>query len=203
MVRILTSLTSRSPALMNELRKFWYILDTHNISIRPQYIQSAANIWADRLSREMDDSDWRLSPNLFRYFQRKYLHTIDRFASGTNTHLPRYNSRWLDPGTEAVDCLRLSDATWRKENNWCHPPLELIDDLVLKLQRSGAMATVVVPMWPNKSWFQLLAEMASSVQIYEASPKLYQNRPGRPAGPGTVRWNLAIFRLPRRAGNTY
>lgn len=199
-VRILTSLTSRSPELMNELRKFWFVLDSNDIAIRPCYIRSAANIWADRLSRELDDSDWQLHPNLFRYFQRKYHHTIDRFASATNTQLPRYNSRWLDPTTEAVDCLRLRDSAWRRENNWCHPPLELIDDLVLKLQRSGAAATVVVPLWPGRSWFQLLTEMATSVQTYQPSQTLYRQRPGGRAGPVRGRWSLAIFRLPYRAG---
>ena len=43
-VAILTKLTSRSPALMNELRKLWHIMDENDITIRPRYIQSAANI---------------------------------------------------------------------------------------------------------------------------------------------------------------
>ena len=202
-VRMLTSLTSRSPALMTELRKFWYVVDTNNISVRPRYIRSAANIWADRLSRELEDSDWQLHPKLFRHLDKRYRHTIDRFASEVNTQLPRYNSRWLDPRTEGVDCLRLTDAAWRRENNWCHPPVELIDDLVLKLQRSGAPATVVVPLWPSKSWFQLLSEMASSVETYEAGPQLFLNPRAGPAGHGRARWSVAIFRLPARAGSTW
>eukprot|EP00873_Tetraselmis_striata_P004131 jgi/Tetstr1/424395/TSEL_014954.t1 len=56
-VAALTNLTSRSPVMMEELRKLWHLLDIHDISIRPRYIQSAANVWADRLSRELDDSD--------------------------------------------------------------------------------------------------------------------------------------------------
>ena len=132
-VHILTSLTSRSPALMTELRKLWFLMDSNGISIRPRYIQSAANIWADRLSRELDDSDWQLHPRLFRHLQRRYRHTVDRFASMANAQLPRYNSRWLDPGTEAVDCLRLPDSVWRSKNNYFHPPWDLLDDLTLKL----------------------------------------------------------------------
>ena len=37
---------------MVELRKLWYILDANDINIRPRYIRSAANIWADGLSRQ-------------------------------------------------------------------------------------------------------------------------------------------------------
>ena len=168
-VAILTKLTSRSPALMNELRKLWHIMDANDIAIRPRYIQSAANIWADRLSRELDDADWRLHPRLFRQLDKQYKHTIDRFASGENTQLPRFNSRWLEPRTEAVDCLRLPDSQWRAENNFCHPPWDLLDDLVLKLQRSGAAATVVAPLWPDRSWHQLLTEMASEIRVYPGS----------------------------------
>ena len=52
--------------MMVELRKLWYLLDTNDISIRPRYIRSAANIWADALSRELDTSDWKLNPKLFK-----------------------------------------------------------------------------------------------------------------------------------------
>ena len=199
-VRILTTLTSRSPLLMNELRKFWYLTDVNNISVRPRYIQSAANIWADRLSRELEDQDWQLNPRIFRYLDRKYLHTIDRFASATNAQLDRYNSRWLDPRTEAVDCLRLPDEDWRRENNWCHPPWDLLDDLVLKLQRSGAAATVVCPCWTGRSWFQLLSEMSSSVEVLPPVGQNFVSQRDRSGGAVPVRWSVAIFRLPLRAG---
>eukprot|EP00873_Tetraselmis_striata_P008203 jgi/Tetstr1/428467/TSEL_018478.t1 len=56
--------------MMEELRKLWHLLDIHDISIRPRYIQSAANVWSDRLSREHDDSDWQLNPRIFAYLQR-------------------------------------------------------------------------------------------------------------------------------------
>ena len=56
-IQILTSLTSRSPGLMNELRKLWWLLDSHGIQLRAKWISTHANIWADRLSRETDDAD--------------------------------------------------------------------------------------------------------------------------------------------------
>ena len=55
--RVLAHLTSRSPAMMSELRKLSLLTDENDIKIRTQYIRSAANIWADKLSRETDTSD--------------------------------------------------------------------------------------------------------------------------------------------------
>eukprot|EP00873_Tetraselmis_striata_P008904 jgi/Tetstr1/429168/TSEL_019121.t1 len=77
-------------------------------------------------------------------------HSVDRFASTLNAMLPRYNAAWLDPGCEAVDSLHLSDAEWRRENNYCNPPWPLLPDLVQKLRQSGAAATVVAPRWEDK-----------------------------------------------------
>jgi hypothetical protein len=35
-VAALTKLTSRSPAMLTELRRLWYLLDTNDIHIRPR-----------------------------------------------------------------------------------------------------------------------------------------------------------------------
>ena len=50
-VGVLSGLTSHSPAMMAELRKLWFLLDTHNIWIRPEYIRSAANARGRTVSR--------------------------------------------------------------------------------------------------------------------------------------------------------
>jgi hypothetical protein len=66
-VAALTKLTSRSPVMMTELRHLWYLLDHNDIHVRPRYIRSAANVWADTLSRELDTEDWQLNPRLFQH----------------------------------------------------------------------------------------------------------------------------------------
>ena len=203
-VAVLTHLTSRSPAMMTELRKLWWLLDNNDIAIRARYIRSAANIWADRLSRELDTADWAVNPRIFRYLDRLWgPHTVDRFASMENALLRRYNARWRDPYAEAVDCLRLPDAEWLRETNWCNPPWELLDDLVLKLRSSGAAATVVAPRWLDKGWYQQLRELASeSVEYPPAHDLFYPGRLGVRAGVGKSRWSVTVFRVPRRAGCT-
>jgi hypothetical protein len=98
--------------MMTELRRLWYLLDTNDIHIRPRYIRSAANVWADTLSRELDTEDSQLNSWIFEHLQDRWgPHTIDRFASMLNAQLPRFIARWRDPLLcEDVDCLHLSDA---------------------------------------------------------------------------------------------
>jgi hypothetical protein len=203
-IGVLTNLTSRSPALMNELRKLWFLLDSNDVQLRTKYIRSAANIWADGLSRESDDSDWQLNPNLFRQLDSAWgPHSIDRFAAQSNAQLPRYNSKWLDPDTEAVDSLRLPDSQWRAEMNWCNPPWDLLDDLVLKLRHSGASATVIAPHWPGRPWFQQLTEMATAATVYPPSFDLFfPGQRGTREGVGSAGWSVSAFRVPCRPGSS-
>ncbi len=70
-IGVLTRLTSRSPTMMSELRTLFLLTDEHDISIKTQYIRSAANVWADRLSRETDNVDWQLAPRIFRYYDKQ------------------------------------------------------------------------------------------------------------------------------------
>jgi hypothetical protein len=201
-IGVLTNLTSRSPALMNELRKLWFLLDINDVQLRTRYIRSAANIWADGLSRETDNSDWQLNPRVFRLLDASWgPHSIDRFATQSNAQLARYNSRWLDPTTEAVDSLRLPDAAWRAENNWCNPPWDLLDDLVLKLRQCGAAATVIAPHWPGRPWYQQLTEMATAATVFPPSYDLFfPGQRGAHEGVGSTGWSVAAFRLPSRPG---
>jgi len=66
--------------MMPELKKLFLLTDKKDIKKRTQYIRSAANIWADKLSRETDMSDWQLTRRVFNHLNKTY-HTIDRFDS--------------------------------------------------------------------------------------------------------------------------
>ena len=201
-IGVLTHLTSRSPTMMCELRKLFLLTDTYDIKIRTKYIRSAANVWADNLSRVTDNSDWQLAPRKFKHFNSIWgLHTVDRFASSTNKQIPRYNSKWRDGTAEAVDSLHLSDQEWRAENNWCNPPWELLDDLALKLRKSGAAATVIAPYWPKKPWFLHLSEMSTeSVDMPPNHDLFSPQRQHGHAGVGSSAWSVVAFRLPLRPG---
>jgi hypothetical protein len=68
--------------MMNELRIPWELIDTNNINTRARYIRSAANVRADRLSRETNMDDWQLNPRIFTYLDSLLgPHSIDMFAT--------------------------------------------------------------------------------------------------------------------------
>jgi hypothetical protein len=202
MIGVLTHLISKFPTMMCELRKLFLLTDTYDIKIWTKYIRSAANVLADNLSRVTDNSDWQLAPRKFRHFIRNWsTHTIDQIASSTNKQVPRYNSKWRDGKAEAVDSLHLSDQEWRRENNWCNPPWELLDDLTLKLRQSGAIATVIAPYWPKNPWFLHLTEMCTESVDMPPSHDLSssQQQQGH-AGVGPSARSVVAFRLPLRPG---
>eukprot|EP00873_Tetraselmis_striata_P037562 jgi/Tetstr1/457826/TSEL_044371.t1 len=66
-VHVLANLTSRSPLLMTEVQKLGFILDSNDISIRARYIKTTSNIWANRLSREIDYGNWAFSLHHFNH----------------------------------------------------------------------------------------------------------------------------------------
>jgi ribonuclease HI len=53
---ILAGLTSRSPAMMTELRKFLHLLDANGTNVKARYIRSA-HVSADRLNMHLDSED--------------------------------------------------------------------------------------------------------------------------------------------------
>jgi hypothetical protein len=110
-IGVLKHLTSKSPTMMCELPILFLLIDIYDIKIRTLYIRSAANVWADNLSRITDNSDWQLAPRKFKYIdKRRGTHSIDRFASNANKQMHRYNARWRDDTAEVVDSLHLPDA---------------------------------------------------------------------------------------------
>jgi hypothetical protein len=94
-----------------------------------------------------------------------------------NAQLPRFNARWRDPLCEDIDCLHMSDAAWRHENNYCNPPLSALPALAAKLAQSQAAATDIAPYWPNKTWYHAFARLASATLHFPAARDLFF--PGR------------------------
>jgi mRNA-degrading endonuclease HigB of HigAB toxin-antitoxin module len=198
-VAILTNVTSRSPALMAELRKLWWLLDTNDITLRARYIRSAANVWADKLSRDRDGhGDWMLHPELFRQLDLEWgKHTVDRFATANNAQLARFNSLMAGPQCEAVDSMAQTDEAWRAEVNWCNPPWGLLARVAAKLRSSKAAATVVAPTWRSAPWYQDLLELCSEVRVEPARHDLFlPGDRGSRTAVGSPGWSITVFRIP-------
>ena len=118
-VRIL-SVGSRNPVLQKETLAIFDASVAHQVRVEPEWIPREANQQADFIIRIIDHDDWSVHPDIFQRLERMWgPHTVDRFASFFNTQLPRFNSRFWNPGSEAVNAFTCD---WHGENNWwCVP----------------------------------------------------------------------------------
>ena len=119
---VLQAQSSPSLALMDEYRLLHAVLAELRVELRHEYVQSALNVWADRLSREVDTTDWSLAPVAFhRLDDQCGPHTVDLFATELNTRCIRFCSRDLTPGALGSNALLFS---WETENAWANPPVQ-------------------------------------------------------------------------------
>ena len=106
-----------------------------SIHLEVVWIPRELNEQADYLSKMVDPDDWYLNPTIFQQPWIDYGgHTLWIGLHPVRMHmqLPRFNSRYWNPGTEAVDTFTCN---WVDELNWCCPPIFLIPRN-LNMQRS-------------------------------------------------------------------
>ena len=103
--RIISSGSSKGH-LQSEALSIFNICCNHGISIEMEWIPRSQNDRADYLSRIYDADDWGLSPLSFHRIDLAWgPHSIDRFANHLNAKLPRFNSRFWNPGAEGIDAF--------------------------------------------------------------------------------------------------
>jgi hypothetical protein len=190
-VWILTNMVTRSPELMRELRQLWALLDTHDISLRPVYIRSAANRIADFASRLAMRGDYVLARARFLALQQLWGEcTVDAFASPATALLPRYWSESPIEGAEATDAFAQE---WAGELAWAHPPPGLLLQLALFLEQTGAAAQVCAPHWPGAAWYSMLLDLSDEHVVL---PPGSLERIAADAPPRLAAWPVVVFRVP-------
>ncbi|XRB13434.1 reverse transcriptase domain-containing protein [Pseudoscourfieldia marina] len=160
-VHILTNITARTPSMMAELRKLFWVLDVNDISLRTRHIRSAANVWADQLSRRWDNGDWRLSRAEFLELDRRYgPHNYDRFATTLNRQVQRFDAAFHMPEVSAIDTLTQD---WSQHNNYANPPWDLMPQVAQKINESQHLRmTLIVPYWNSHLAFRSRSAPARS-----------------------------------------
>jgi len=144
--------SSRSPALMAELRELYEQCERMDVELRVEHVSSVLNDWADRLSRENDSTDWTLSPAAFATLSEAHgPYTVDLFASAQNTRCTRFYSRWRCPGALGINALSFD---WTNENAWANPPFHLIGAVVNHILKTDSTATLIAPEWPVQPWWR-------------------------------------------------
>ena len=160
-VHIIRNRTSRSPQLMDELRKLMTVLEDLDIELQPRYIRSELNP-ADEFSRLTDRDAWRLRASTHRMLSHKARRllgadfTLDAFACHQTKICPRYASRLFDRHALGFDGLALD---WRQEVVWINPPWCLLGDIITKLHQERPAAVLLVPHWPTQIWWPQLLQL--------------------------------------------
>ena len=126
----------------------------NNIHIDMEWIPRSQNQKADMLSRQMDRDDWGISDQVFSFFDELWgPHTVDRFASYYNKKVARFNSRYHNPGCEAVDAFTVD---WKEDNNWVVPPIFLIPRVIKHMESTKAVGTLICPCWYSAPYWPIL-----------------------------------------------
>ena len=145
---------SKSALLQKEAFAIFSCSIANKIRIEPEWIPRDGNQQADYLSRIVDYDDWQIHPRIFAELDGNWgPHAIDRFASFYNAQLPRFNSRFWNPGTEAVDAFTCN---WQERINWWCPPPYLVPWTIQHALRTRARGTLVVPQWPSAVFWLML-----------------------------------------------
>ena len=125
-----------------------------SIRLEMEWIPRGENEQADFISRIIDFDDWKIDPHLFEYFDSLWgPHSVDCFASFYNAQIPRFFSRFWNPGSEAVDAFTVS---WKGEICWWVPPLHLVIRVIKHARACSAVGTLVVPAWKSAPFWPVI-----------------------------------------------
>ena len=164
------------------------------IFLTAKYLAGKDNGRADGLSRIMSPYEWQLHPEVFQVLESMWgPHTVDRFASEMTTQLPRYNSLFSDPGTEAVDAMMQK---WSGENNYINAPFWMLTKIVRKVKEEKVTATIIAPKWPAQVWYQDLQKMSLGVPFkLPNTPRVMLKRSGVPEPLKNRKWCMYAWRI--------
>ena len=157
-VSMLAKGSSRSPTLMRELREVWAFMLANKMRLQVRYIASEDNI-ADSWSRWRDRSAWTLVPEVLQPLRRRVAPTLDPFACSRTAVVPRFCSRHVEPGAEAIDGFSVS---WVGETVWLNPPWQLLPRVLAKIAEDGCRGVLILPLWRSQTWFPTALSLPAS-----------------------------------------
>ena len=136
-----------------------------------------------------------LNRELFSHLSRQVgPFTLDLFATRLNAQVPRYVSRFPDPGAVSVDAFRQDI---RKERAYANPPFNLITRLLAMVKRQRASLTVVLPAWEAQPWWPMLAEMlvAPLIRLPHRLDTFLPGHLGNELPMGAPRWTAIAAKI--------
>jgi hypothetical protein len=143
-------------------RKIFSLLTRADIRLKAEHIPGVLNTLADKLSRLDKAGDYELLQEVYLrgIHDLKVLPTVDCFANTNNKTCPRFFAPVRDHlavGAAAIDAMQ---QPWGKESlPYLHPPTDIIPQVIQKIKQEKCSAVLVVPFWPNHSWWSLVSSL--------------------------------------------
>ena len=126
----------------------------NRVHLEVDWIPRSLNDQADFISKLVDIDDWGLSAVVFEHINTRWGPLmVDCFATYYTSTLPRFFSRFWNPGALAVDAFAQD---WSKENAWLVPPVTLIPSVLYHLKSCCGTGVLVFPWWPSSPFWPLL-----------------------------------------------
>jgi len=192
-LHVTNALVSRSPALCAEVRRLHASAQDLGVTLEAEWIPTAENVWADKLSRAKESTDWQLDRIFFVALDSTYgPHTVDRFGTACNTRLPHYNSLVLDPPD--LPANEFSQPWGGGHNNWINPPFDRIPLVLDKIKTDGATATVILPVWKAQPWWAPALAAADEVCYLPRRAGLFFRAAGAGQAP-RPHWTVCALRF--------
>jgi hypothetical protein len=104
--------------------------------------------------------DYELKQEIFELALQtlRVVPTVDLFAHARNRKLAGFVAMEgpLAAGAVEVDAFALG---WKNERPYAFPPVQLVGQVLQRIQEEGIAAIVVVPKWTSQPWWGLFREM--------------------------------------------
>eukprot|EP00111_Clytia_hemisphaerica_P009430 TCONS_00027673-protein len=136
------------------------------ITLKINWIPREENETADEISKYIDFDDWQITDEFFTFLNKRWgPFSVDRFARPENTKLPRFNSKFFVPGSEAVDAF---SENWSNEINYVVPPVDLIPEALKFILHSQCKGTLVIPLWKSAPFWSMIRDEFYSRMLVES-----------------------------------
>ena len=126
---------TRSQVLFLKAREILLWIESMQITILPQFIQSSLNSRADLLSRSnlVIGSEWTLHQEVVQDLLHQWPAIIDLFATSLTARLPMFFAPAWEPKAAGVDAFL---QPWDNLQAYAFPPIAIIKKVLLKLRAS-------------------------------------------------------------------
>lgn len=133
---------------------FFSFCSSQGINSEIDWIPRSLNEKADYLSKMVDYGDWEIIPEIFQPLDNRWgPRAVDCFATFYNYKVPRFFSRFWNPGSSGVDAFFQA---WQGENCWVVPSVALLSRALKFMSHSRAQGTLVLPYWSSAPSWPLL-----------------------------------------------